>query len=695
VARPGTDNHWVAIDAATPPARRAREVGREWERFLSGGGVSGVRRPVAESWRRSLDAGVDPSGGRLAAAAADRAEAATRWMAHPLARAGPLIRDCLGSVASDSRHLIVVSDAAGMLLALEGDTRVRSLAADSMNFTEGALWSERSAGTNAIGTALAADHPVQIFATEHFAQPVQAWTCSAAPVHDPETGQLIGVIDLTGLRKYVHPQSLAIVMTAARAVESHLRHLAREHDERLRARYRARVAGGSERRALVAATGRLVEDDPGGWLRDVRLELPPGGGELVLSTGERASAEPVGDEAAFIVRDLGDRRARRDELHKPTEEQAALRRLATAVAGGLAPADIFRAVAEEIGPLLGAEETAVVRFEADGTTTVLARVGGHLDEIEPGVSVELANSLAVAEALRTGGSARANGRKYSSTSSPVGLHRCLDAGQSVVASPIVVDGRLWGAMTAATTGKVLPADLEERMADFANLVGLVIANAESRAELMASRARVSAAADEARRRIQRDLHDGAQQCLVNTMITLKLARQALGATAGPAVDLVDEALTHAEGANSELRELAHGILPPALSQGGLRGGVAALVSRVRMPVSFEVTAERLPAVLEAGAYFIIGEALTNAIKHARASSARITAVVDRDVLCLEVRDDGVGGAVTNGSSGLLGLYDRAAALNGQLRIESPSGQGTVVAAWLPIPGLVSRDDTAA
>lgn len=250
-------------------------------------------------------------------------------------------------------------------------------------------------------------------------------------------------------------------------------------------------------------------------------------------------------------------------------------------------------------------------------------------------------------------------------------------------------------MTAATTGKVLPADLEERMADFANLVGLVIANAESRAELMASRARVSAAADEARRRIQRDLHDGAQQCLVNTMITLKLARQALGATAGPAVDLVDEALTHAEGANSELRELAHGILPPALSQGGLRGGVAALVSRVRMPVSFEVTAERLPAVLEAGAYFIIGEALTNAIKHARASSARITAVVDRDVLCLEVRDDGVGGAVTNGSSGLLGLYDRAAALNGQLRIESPSGQGTVVAAWLPIPGLVSRDDTAA
>ena len=683
--RTGTDNPWLAIDAATPPARRAREVGRDWERFLSGGRVNGVRPPVAESWRRSLDAGVDPSGARPAAVAADRAEAAALWMAHPLARAASLIRDCLGSTAGDSRHLIVVSDAAGMLLALEGDSRVRSLAADSMNFTEGALWSECSAGTNAIGTALAADHAVQIFATEHFAQPVQAWTCSAAPVHDPETGELIGVIDLTGLRKYVHPQTLAIVMTAARAVESHLRHLAHEHDERLRARYRAGVAGGSERRALVTTTGRLLADDPRGWLRDGQLELPPDGGELTLPTGERAVAEPVGDDAAFIVRDLGGRRARRDEFRKLTEEQAALRRLATAVARGLAPADIFRAVAEEIGPLLGAEETTVVRFEPDGTATVLARVRGRMEEIEPGACLELDGSLAIVEALRTGRSAHADGREYTTTPGAAGLDRRHVAGQSVVASPIVVDGHLWGAMTAAATGQVLAADMEERMADFANLVGLVIANAESRVELMASRARVTAAADEARRRIQRDLHDGAQQCLVNTMITLKLARQALRETAGPAGDLVGEALTHAEGANRELRELAHGILPPALTQGGLRGGVEALVSRARLPVSVEVTVGRLPAILEAGAYFIIGEALTNAIKHARASSAEITAFVENGVLRLEVRDDGVGGAVTNGSSGLLGLYDRAAALNGEVRIESPPGEGTVVVAWLPIP----------
>jgi signal transduction histidine kinase len=205
---------------------------------------------------------------------------------------------------------------------------------------------------------------------------------------------------------------------------------------------------------------------------------------------------------------------------------------------------------------------------------------------------------------------------------------------------------------------------------------------------MASRARVAAAGDEARRRIQRDLHDGAQQRLVSTMLTLKLARQALGEKAGPAVELMDEALAEAKRATSELRELAHGILPMALSHGGLRAGVSVLVSRMHIPVSVEVTAERLPTALEAAAYFIIAEALTNTVKHARASSAWITAVSDSGALWLEVRDDGVGGAVTNSSSGLLGLRDRAAALNGELRIESPPGEGTVVAAVLPIPPAV-------
>jgi signal transduction histidine kinase len=196
-----------------------------------------------------------------------------------------------------------------------------------------------------------------------------------------------------------------------------------------------------------------------------------------------------------------------------------------------------------------------------------------------------------------------------------------------------------------------------------------------------------AAADGARRRIQRDLHDGAQQRLVSTVITLKLARRALAEDGGPAAELVDEALAHAEDATGELRDLAHGILPAALSSGGLCAAIDVLVARAPLPVSVEVTDERLPAALEANAYFILAEGLTNAVRHANATSVRIAAVVEGDVLRLEVRDDGIGGARTEGSSGLLGLSDRAAALNGQLRVESPAGAGTIVSATLPIPHM--------
>ncbi len=682
-------NPWLAIDAATPPALRARELRREWEQFLTAGRVNGVRAPVADSWQRSLDAGVDPAGSRLAPVAAEHDEASELWEMHPLAAAAPLIRDCLASIAHASDHLIVVSDAAGVLLQLEGNARVRSQAADSMNFTEGALWSEAGAGTNAVGTALAADHAVQIFATEHFIEVVQAWTCSAAPVHDPETGELLGVIDLTGRQRDVNPHSLAVAMTTARAVEGHLRYRLHERDEQLRARYQSRIAGGADRRALVTPTGRIVADDFRGWLGGKRLELPPEGGELVLPSGEHAVAEPVGRHEAFIVRELrgprAPRRLPRDELRVLADEQAALRRLAMEVAHGVSPAEIFTAVAEEIRPLLGADDAAVVRFEPDRTGTVVAGAGPWI-HATPGVGLhqECDDSPVVAAVFRTGRSARVDDHDHRTTPGPIGEYLRRVGNRSAVASPIIVEGRLWGTVIVSTEREPLPADAEERIANFTELVGIVIANAESRAELTASRARVVAAGDEARRRIQRDLHDGAQQRLVSTVMTLRLARQELGDANGPAVELVEEALAQAEGANGELRELAHGILPAALSHGGLRSGIDALVSRVRLPVSVEITAERLPAALEATAYFIVAEALTNAVRHARASSAQIVAVVDHGVLRLEVRDDGVGGAGSNGGSGLLGLRDRAAALEGELRVESPPGEGTVVSATLPI-----------
>ena len=228
------------------------------------------------------------------------------------------------------------------------------------------------------------------------------------------------------------------------------------------------------------------------------------------------------------------------------------------------------------------------------------------------------------------------------------------------------------------------------MANFTELVGLVIANAESRAELSASRARVVAAADEARRRLRRDLHDGAQQRLVSAVLAIKMARQQLGADGmEPAMELLDEALTHAEDAAQGLREFAHGILPAALTRDGLRGGIDAVASRIPLPVTVDVTDERLPGPLEATAYFIVAEAVTNTVKHARAHSVHIAAVVDGGLLRLAVLDDGVGGARYDGSSGLLGLRDRAAAMNGALQIVSPPGGGTLVSAALPIPAVDS------
>jgi signal transduction histidine kinase len=202
-------------------------------------------------------------------------------------------------------------------------------------------------------------------------------------------------------------------------------------------------------------------------------------------------------------------------------------------------------------------------------------------------------------------------------------------------------------------------------------------------EVRASRARVLEAADRERRRLVRDLHDGAQQRLVHTIVTLKLASRQLAAADAPARELVQEALDQAQRATDELRELAHGILPAVLARGGLRAGVDSLASRMPLPVSMDVPATRFPAALEATAYFMVAEALTNVAKHAEAQRAWVTVAVRDELLVVEVRDDGVGGAV-QGGSGLLGMEDRLAALDGRLTVESPPGGGTLVSASIPL-----------
>jgi signal transduction histidine kinase len=376
----------------------------------------------------------------------------------------------------------------------------------------------------------------------------------------------------------------------------------------------------------------------------------------------------------------------RDELRALADEQAALRRVATLVARAVPPPDVFGAIAAEVGELLGADATRLLRYEADGASAI--DVGGRSDlgadlPGGPGGRLTLEGENIPASVLRTGGPARMDTFEDVPGSIAAAL-RELGVGCSVGA-PVVVEGRVWGVLIAVWRDHEPPDDAEARLAQFTELIATAVANANSRAELAASRARVITTADETRRRLERDLHDGAQQRLVHAVITLKLARQALGDEAGPGVELVHDALEQAEEAMAELRELAHGILPSALRH-GLLAGIESLVSRVRLPVSIDVTAERLPPALEATAYFMVAEALTNVIKHASASSACVTARIDAGALHIEVQDDGVGGARLERSSGLLGLQDRAAALGGELRVASPPGGGTVLAATLPIPG---------
>jgi PAS domain S-box-containing protein len=399
---------------------------------------------------------------------------------------------------------------------------------------------------------------------------------------------------------------------------------------------------------------------------------------------EWTSTPVIGDGLMYgVARDVTERRQAETELRRLAGEHAALRRVATLVAKGVSPAGVFSAVAEEVERLLDAQATAIGRLEPDGTMTVVASSGTASDEMPVGTRLQLEPNMAFTTVVRTGRSARLD--DYSHASEFLGQRVRRLGIRCTVAVPIMVEGSLWGSIAAMTEREQFPVDAEQRMAEFTELAGTALANAQSRSELTASRARVVAASDQTRRQIERDLHDGAQQRLVHTVITLKMARRALQKSDEAAPALVAEALDHAELATVELRELVQGILPPVLTSSGLPAAVLALADRTPVPVEIDVAVGRFPAPVEATAYFVVAEALTNVAKHSRARHATVVARIDDGTLQLEVRDDGVGGARPDGS-GFVGLADRLAVLDGQLRVESAAETGTLVAANIPLSG---------
>jgi PAS domain S-box-containing protein len=374
----------------------------------------------------------------------------------------------------------------------------------------------------------------------------------------------------------------------------------------------------------------------------------------------------------------------RAEVERLAEEQAALRRVATLVAEGAPPAAVFDAVAAEMQRLLDADHVVVCRYEPGAELTVLAHRGSSAQLVPPGARMSHEGDSVEGAVRRAERSVRME--SYEGARGVIAEHARAAGVRVVVGAPIVVDGRVWGVASAGWNWEQPPpADTEQRMAQFAQLLDTATANADSRAELIASRARLVAASDEARRRFERDLHDGIQQRLVSLALELAGAE----ATAPRAESELVAQLMHVRqgltGALDDLRELSRGIHPAILSEGGLVPALKALARRSAVPVELHLSVhERLADHVEVGAYYVVSEALTNAAKHARASNVEVHAQVHDGRLELTIGDDGVGGADPVRGSGLTGLADRVAALGGTFGITSPPARGTSLRVELPV-----------
>jgi signal transduction histidine kinase len=373
----------------------------------------------------------------------------------------------------------------------------------------------------------------------------------------------------------------------------------------------------------------------------------------------------------------------RKELDRLLRGQAALRRVATLVARGEEPNTVFTAVVEEVGDVLGAEGVVMLRREVDNSVTVMASSGPASRNYEVGSRMSIEGGNVAAEVMRTGQAA--SQCRFFGEEGSLGRRAAEDGIRLSVGAPVLVAGGVWGVIDAMSVeDRPPPAETEERLTQFTDLVATAVANSQARQDLAASRVRLVAASDQTRRRIERDLHDGTQQRLVSLALDLR------GAEAGvpdEQPELREQLARIADGlgaALDDLREISRGIHPAILSEGGLVPALKALARRSRVPVELTTDlATRPPQPVEVAAYYAVAEVLTNAAKHAQASLVVVEAALRDGALAIEVTDDGVGGADPAAGSGLIGLTDRIEALNGRISITSPPGEGTRVQVVLP------------
>src|SRR4051812_18965882 len=485
-------SHWAAVGAETDPVKRARQLQRSWERLLADGALvrelppgatAGLRPTIVESWRRSLATGLDPTDS-LAPIEADESEVLERWFEHPLGSLAHVLTEQLRTVAEESRGVVVMTDASGLVLHRVGDESIKERAAE-MNLVEGAQYSEAADGTNGIGTALAADRAFQVFAFEHFNERHHEWICSGAPVHDPVSGQTIGLIDLSSLWKIAHPRSLELVTTAARAIEQGLVDARRDRDARLRRRYGDLMTRSTD--LLVDRDGYVL--DGAELAHSSPFAIPEGGGEVVLGDGSVAAAAPLGQGEAYLVRQGTTRHAKsacaakgpgraEERARELATEQAALRQVATLVARESSPDQLFSVVAEQVARVFDVPHVRLVRYEPDDSVVVGGFREGDHEPFPIGSRWPLDSPGVIATVRQTGRPARVE--DYAHVTGEIAAVIRGAGMRSAVATPIVVERRLWGAMVVLSPRhEPFPEDTEARLTDFTELVATAIANAES------------------------------------------------------------------------------------------------------------------------------------------------------------------------------------------------------------------------